>query len=85
MNFQNYPMDRQRCYLEMESYGYSEADIVYNWGNNSNPLAMTPTLNLAQFNIIGIKPKTITERLSTGNTINLNYLMLLENFKNSNL
>ena len=31
MDLTHFPMDSQLCTLEIESYGYTMADLVYNW------------------------------------------------------
>ena len=33
MDLSNFPMDSQLCTLEIESYGYTMADLVYNWND----------------------------------------------------
>ena len=64
MNLQYYPMDRQLCTLEFESYGFSTADISYVWkryGRNG--------LELPEFKVVGIKILQKLEFLSTGKTL----------------
>ncbi|GMT17660.1 hypothetical protein PFISCL1PPCAC_8957, partial [Pristionchus fissidentatus] len=36
MKLQLFPMDSQRCRLEIESYGYTRAEIDYFWGTNKS-------------------------------------------------
>ena len=36
MDLTYFPMDSQLCMLEMESYGYTMADLVYEWADGIN-------------------------------------------------
>ena len=36
MDLTYFPMDSQLCMLEMESYGYTMADLVYEWADDIN-------------------------------------------------
>ncbi|XP_054166199.1 gamma-aminobutyric acid receptor subunit beta-like [Oppia nitens] len=67
MDLQYFPMDRQLCTLEIESYGYSMADIIYVWGNGPGSVGKAPGLELPQFKVVGHKQSTKIENLSTGN------------------
>ncbi|XP_054158469.1 gamma-aminobutyric acid receptor subunit beta-like [Oppia nitens] len=74
MNLQYFPMDRQKCTIEVESYGYSMSDIQYKWGmgdcgESCNELAvgMSSSLELPQFKVKGHNQKKKIEFLSTGN------------------
>lgn len=66
MRLQYFPMDRQQCTIEVESYGYSERDIIYYW-KSSNAVVRDKTISLPQFDVTHTEQKTRTERLSTGN------------------
>ena len=35
MNLQLFPLDTQTCELDIESYGYSNTELSYFWGNSS--------------------------------------------------
>ncbi|XP_048417846.1 gamma-aminobutyric acid receptor subunit delta isoform X1 [Stegostoma tigrinum] len=51
MDLTKYPMDEQECMLDLESYGYSADDIVYNWSDNQNQIHGLDQIQLAQFTI----------------------------------
>ncbi|KRZ13798.1 Gamma-aminobutyric acid receptor subunit beta [Trichinella zimbabwensis] len=60
-----FPLDSQECTLEIESYGYSEADTKYRWLENK-----TVTMDevfLPQFYVAHFTMKNRTITLSTGN------------------
>ncbi|UXI18812.1 hypothetical protein NH340_JMT04755 [Sarcoptes scabiei] len=68
MNLQYFPMDRQLCTIEIESYGYSTADIKYKWGiDGKGSVGISNLVELPQFKIKGFKEFSKTEVLSTGN------------------
>ena len=68
MNLQYYPMDRQLCTLEFESYGFSTADISYVWPKGQRSVG-TNGLELPEFKVVGIKIIQKLEFLSTGKTL----------------
>ena len=41
MDLTFFPMDSQVCMLEMESYGYTMADLVYVWHDGINSVEVT--------------------------------------------
>ncbi|XP_048681023.1 gamma-aminobutyric acid receptor subunit delta isoform X2 [Caretta caretta] len=51
MDLTKYPMDEQECMLDLESYGYSSEDIVYQWSENQEEIHGLDKLQLAQFTI----------------------------------
>uniref|UniRef100_UPI00398F2037 gamma-aminobutyric acid receptor subunit delta isoform X2 n=1 Tax=Pristiophorus japonicus TaxID=55135 RepID=UPI00398F2037 len=51
MDLTKYPMDEQECMLDLESYGYSAEDIVYNWSDNQAEIHGLDEIQLAQFTI----------------------------------
>ena len=69
MNLQYYPMDRQLCTLEFESYGFSTADISYVWAKGQGSVGMSSTVELPEFKIAVTKSLQRLEVLSTGKTL----------------
>ncbi|XP_053307597.1 gamma-aminobutyric acid receptor subunit delta [Spea bombifrons] len=51
MDLTKYPMDEQECMLDLESYGYSAEDILYQWSENQEQIHGLDKLELAQFTI----------------------------------
>ncbi|KAL4235133.1 ligand-gated ion channel [Mactra antiquata] len=73
MNLRKYPMDTQRCYIMLESYGYSTETLVFKW--RSNPVVKDPRLTLAQFEF----GETKTLRCDKS-YVNVNYTCLMYEF-----
>jgi gamma-aminobutyric acid receptor subunit beta len=67
MNLQYFPMDRQLCYIEIESFGYTMSDIRYKWNDGLNSVQISSDVSLPQFKVLGHWQKTIEASLSTGN------------------
>ncbi|KAH9491111.1 hypothetical protein DERF_015846 [Dermatophagoides farinae] len=69
MNLQYFPMDRQSCTIEVESYGYSMADIQYKWGIDGlgSDVVLAKNLELPQFKVYKHLQRRKVEVLSTGN------------------
>ncbi|XP_075046919.1 gamma-aminobutyric acid receptor subunit delta [Mixophyes fleayi] len=57
MDLTKYPMDEQECMLDLESYGYSAEDILYNWSENQEQIHGLDKLELPQFTITNYKFK----------------------------
>ncbi|VDD95736.1 unnamed protein product [Enterobius vermicularis] len=55
MNLKLFPMDTQKCQLEIESYGYTANDTKYKFGDNQDPnsaaVAFSPNISLPQFEL----------------------------------
>uniref|UniRef100_A0A915P142 Gamma-aminobutyric acid receptor subunit beta n=1 Tax=Meloidogyne floridensis TaxID=298350 RepID=A0A915P142_9BILA len=58
MSLHTFPLDKQVCPLEIESYGYSTSDIIYQWkqieNTSSLPVTIDDDVHLAHFSIGGI-------------------------------
>lgn len=65
MKLQYFPMDRQQCTIEAESYGYNVKDIIYHWAR-ATAVERDKTISLPQFDIIRTEQKTRIEELSSG-------------------
>ena len=66
MDLTLFPMDSQLCTLEIESYGYTMADLVYFW-NDGKSVEMNPTVSLAEFHVVGYRQRRVLEVLTSGN------------------
>ncbi|XP_073744030.1 gamma-aminobutyric acid receptor subunit theta [Callorhinus ursinus] len=59
LDLQKFPLDKQTCKLEVESYGYTVEDIVLYWEGNGNAIQGTEKLHIPQFSFLG---KTMTSK-----------------------
>lgn len=67
MNLQYFPMDRQLCIIEIESFGYSMDHIRLSWHAGDRSVVIESDVSLPQFRVLGYNRKTITVSTSTGN------------------
>ncbi|XP_029390273.1 gamma-aminobutyric acid receptor subunit theta [Mus pahari] len=58
LDLQKFPMDKQSCKLEVESYGYTVEDIVLSW-EDDNAIHITDELHIPQYTYLG---RTITSK-----------------------
>ncbi|ULU01007.1 hypothetical protein L5515_004274 [Caenorhabditis briggsae] len=79
MSLHTFPLDRQECALEVESYGYSTKDIIYHW-HGANAVTIDENVHLAHFTIGEHYHIERTISLSTGNYSRLTaYFMFKRN------
>lgn len=71
MDLQYFPMDRQRCKIEIESYGYNTRDIDYRWERGDASVSLNDKIELPQFKILGFKMGQELQNLSSGDYIRL--------------
>ncbi|KAF2356050.1 Neurotransmitter-gated ion-channel [Trinorchestia longiramus] len=64
MDLHYYPLDIQNCTVEIESYGYTLADVVMYW--RDIPVVGVEQAELPQFTIMGYNATYRTEELATG-------------------
>ncbi|KAJ8709915.1 hypothetical protein PYW07_009281 [Mythimna separata] len=67
MNLQYFPMDRQLCHIEIESFGYTMTDILYVWKDGASSVGMSSEVQLPQFRVLGHRQRATVITLSTGN------------------
>ena len=67
MNLANFPMDGQMCTVEIESFGYTMADLKYAWNDGETSVKMSPDVALPQFLVVGHRQRLIEVSLSSGN------------------
>ena len=48
MEFHNYPGDVQLCHIKLESFGYTEDQLVFKWSNKSD---INENISLSQFSV----------------------------------
>ncbi|XP_032690483.1 gamma-aminobutyric acid receptor subunit beta isoform X2 [Odontomachus brunneus] len=67
MNLQYFPMDRQLCQIEIESFGYTMRDIRYKWNEGPNSVGVSNEVSLPQFKVLGHRQRAMEISLTTGN------------------
>ncbi|XP_054274839.1 gamma-aminobutyric acid receptor subunit beta-like isoform X5 [Macrosteles quadrilineatus] len=67
MNLQYFPMDRQLCHIEIESFGYTMRDIRYKWNSGFKSVGISNEVQLPQFRVLGHRQRQTEINLSTGN------------------
>ncbi|KAG5677404.1 hypothetical protein PVAND_007165 [Polypedilum vanderplanki] len=65
MNLQYFPMDRQLCHIEIESFGYTMRDIRYFWRDGLNSVGMSSEVELPQFRVLGHRQRATEINLTT--------------------
>ncbi|VDM46284.1 unnamed protein product [Toxocara canis] len=65
MKLHLFPMDSQKCKLEIESYGYSVLDIVYFFNKSKDSISRSE-FELPQFVLIDVQYTSTIQRLSSG-------------------
>ncbi|XP_017787785.1 PREDICTED: gamma-aminobutyric acid receptor subunit beta [Habropoda laboriosa] len=65
MNLQYFPMDRQLCHIEIESFGYTMRDIRYKWNAGLQSVGISNEVELPQFRVLGHRQRHSTIHLST--------------------
>merc|ERR1719445_2794360 len=59
MNLANFPFDAQMCTVEIESFGYTMADLKYKWNDGKTSVKMSPDVSLPQFIVLGHRQRLI--------------------------
>merc|ERR1719410_2128925 len=67
LNLEYFPMDKQMCTLEIESFGYTMSDLKFRWEDGEKSVQMSPDVALPQFNILGHRQRIVEASLSSGN------------------
>ncbi|XP_033222359.1 gamma-aminobutyric acid receptor subunit beta [Belonocnema kinseyi] len=67
MNLQYFPMDRQLCHIEIESFGYTMTDIRYKWNEGKDSVGVSNEVSLPQFKVLGHRQRAMEISLTTGN------------------
>jgi len=67
LDLQYFPMDKQMCTLEIESFGYTMSDLKFRWEDGEKSVQMSPDVSLPQFNVLGHRQRIVEASLSSGN------------------
>ena len=65
MNLEIFPMDVQKCTMEVESFGYDMRNLIFEW-QKTDPIQLKGTLQLPQFTIKGYRIRKCTKVYNTG-------------------
>ncbi|CAL8119985.1 unnamed protein product [Orchesella dallaii] len=72
MHLRKFPLDSQSCPLDIGSYGYSNNDVLYAWlKSNKDAVGTEDGVNLAQYNLTGIKMKEEIRLSSRGDNFSV--------------
>ncbi|KAL1438303.1 hypothetical protein MTO96_048375 [Rhipicephalus appendiculatus] len=66
MDLRYFPMDRQACTIEIESFGYTMKDIRYRWSDGDTSVRIAKEVELPQFKVLGHVQKAKEVALTTG-------------------
>ncbi|XP_021961461.1 gamma-aminobutyric acid receptor subunit beta isoform X2 [Folsomia candida] len=78
MNLQYFPMDRQLCTVEIESFGYTMSDLRYRWAKGLESVGISSDVSLPQFKVNGHRQQAVEISLSSGNYSRLACEILFE-------
>ena len=52
MDLSHFPMDSQLCTLEIESYGYTMDDVIYQWNSGISSVQVDPEVGLRSWAVL---------------------------------
>ncbi|XP_047525077.1 gamma-aminobutyric acid receptor subunit beta-like [Pieris napi] len=68
MDLQYFPMDRQLCKIEIESFSHTVQDIRYKWNEGPNSVDISSEVkSLPQFKVLGHRQRAMEISRTTGN------------------
>uniref|UniRef100_A0A3B4EWG9 Glycine receptor, alpha 3 n=1 Tax=Pundamilia nyererei TaxID=303518 RepID=A0A3B4EWG9_9CICH len=89
MDLKNFPMDVQTCIMQLESFGYTMNDLIFEWQENG-PVQVADGLTLPQFILKDESDlRYCTKHYNTGNThtavsirmqVSLSFLLLVASY-----
>jgi gamma-aminobutyric acid receptor subunit beta len=71
MDLRRYPLDQQNCTVEIESYGYTQADVIMRWKNGRASVLDLDKVQLPQFTILNYETISYGMYLATGREKNI--------------
>ena len=69
MDLRRYPLDRQNCTVEVESYGYTQADVIMRWKHGRASVLDLDKVQLPQFTILDYDTISYRIYLATGTSL----------------
>ncbi|KAJ6217197.1 hypothetical protein RDWZM_008354 [Blomia tropicalis] len=77
MDLTYFPLDQQKCSVEISSYGLSNTEMIYQFCNDGTAVEFNRKINLPTFHMIGYNIKETEKTFSTGNYSHLFCDMIL--------
>ncbi|KAM3924811.1 gamma-aminobutyric acid receptor subunit pi [Leptodactylus fuscus] len=78
MDLTKYPMDKQTCKLQLESWGYNSKDLVYTWMRGNNSIRGMDSLQLAQYTVQKYYTDVTSGKYETGTYSRLSLSFVLK-------
>ncbi|XP_070197758.1 glycine receptor subunit alpha-2-like [Littorina saxatilis] len=66
MDLRNFPLDRQTCYIRMESYSYTTDDMYFAWSSERKSMDILENAHIPDFELTGITTHDCTAEYATG-------------------
>ncbi|KAK2168692.1 hypothetical protein LSH36_15g18025 [Paralvinella palmiformis] len=66
MHLKYYPMDNQTCKIELESYGYTTKDLIFEWNTEKDPVQVSDWLEMPEFTLTNVSTGDCTLDYVTG-------------------
>ena len=80
MDLRRYPLDIQNCTVEVESYGYTQNDVIMRWKNERASVLDLDKVQLPQFTILDYNTISYELYLATGKLKAKSIFTILTNF-----
>ena len=74
MDLSDFPMDRQKCPLEIGSFAYLTEDVTYQWapiGANTSAVSIASDMKLSQFELIKTPTDNSVVNLNKGSNLEI--------------
>lgn len=65
MNLINFPMDKQKCYLNIEAFSYDDQELILQWYHKS-PVTVSDKIQIPSYTLTSYDHYSDTEDFSTG-------------------
>ncbi|KAJ7334515.1 hypothetical protein OS493_014838 [Desmophyllum pertusum] len=65
MDLRNFPMDKQKCHLNIEAFSYDDEEMTLNW-HKKNPVAVSDKIRIPSYTLTEFKYYSSVEDFTTG-------------------
>lgn len=65
MDLRNFPMDKQKCRLNMEAFSYDDQEMTLNW-HKEKPVAVSTSIQIPSYTLAGYRWYSSSEDFTTG-------------------